>query len=116
MTFNHPRTLVSDMTPIIRRGIPISAAREIDELVLAISDAPGLSFSEPFFEQTVRAAGLVPLANSVSFKRWRLVSVLGDAPVHLPAGIVFHMSRCGSTLLAQMLKSNDHSLVFSEPM
>jgi len=61
-------------------------------------DVGTLRFTDPFFENTVRRAG----------RR------AGIAPGPGPAGLIFHVSRCGSTLISQML-STAGQLVLSEP-
>jgi hypothetical protein len=38
-----------------------------------------------------------------------------DAPELRPAGLIFHMTRCGSTLIAQMLAALQQNVVLSEP-
>jgi ribosomal protein S18 acetylase RimI-like enzyme len=44
-----------------------------------------------------------------------LVAEAADAPGLAPSGFVLHMSRCGSTLLSQMLAADPENLVLSEP-
>jgi hypothetical protein len=80
----------------------------------AVIDAP---FTDPFFEQSVHRAMQHPF-NQV-FRRTTPLGVL-DAfpqtpPGGEPAGFVFHMSRCGSTLIAQMLSRLSDTIVLSEP-
>ena len=44
------------------------------------------------------------------------LSVLGDLPAAVPpTAFIFHVSRCGSTLLSQMLTTLAHCIVVSEP-
>lgn len=73
-------------------------------------------FAEPFFEQTITACLWRPLNMLVRFQT--PMSVLDELqreqPGMQPSGFIFHMSRCGSTLLAQMLAALDHTLVLSE--
>ena len=73
-------------------------------------------FLEPFFEQTADRAMRHPF-NRV-FARGTALGVLGQLgakePPLAPAGFVFHMSRCGSTLVAQMLAALSSSIVVSE--
>jgi Aspartyl/Asparaginyl beta-hydroxylase len=66
-------------------------------------------FTEPFFEDTVNVA----LRNSFArvFRQEAPLEV-SDAPP--PAGIIFHISRCGSTLAAQMLAAVPQHTVISE--
>jgi hypothetical protein len=41
---------------------------------------------------------------------------LGAAAGGTPAGLVFHVARCGSTLIAQMLKRHGGAVVYAEPL
>ncbi|HLK22062.1 MAG TPA: aspartyl/asparaginyl beta-hydroxylase domain-containing protein [Bryobacteraceae bacterium] len=68
-------------------------------------------FTEPFFQDTIAAAMRRPFSAGF-FRRTRLED---DAAWQDPAGLIFHMSRCGSTLVAQMLKAIEGITVFSEP-
>ncbi len=69
---------------------------------------------EPFFDQTVRAAhaGDCPrqLTSAEVLHAW------ADAVPELPlAGLIFHLSRCGSTLVSRMLGAVPANRVLSEP-
>jgi hypothetical protein len=44
-----------------------------------------------------------------------LEALHAEAPGLRPAGLIFHMSRCGSTLIAQMLAQLSATIVLSEP-
>lgn len=71
--------------------------------------AAGRRFTEPFFEDTVRRlpAHVTSIDEAVAW-----------AGVHgslAPRGFVFHGSRCGSTLLSQMLAALPENRVISEP-
>jgi hypothetical protein len=75
----------------------------------------GLGYDEPFFVQTVERAFRTPF--SLLFRRETPIDVLEALPPGLePSGFVFHGSRCGSTLVAQMLASVPRHLVLSEPV
>lgn len=73
---------------------------------------------EPFFEDTVRR--LVARPFNTVFRRRTAVDLLESwaerRPGLVPNGFIFHMSRCGSTLAAQMLAARSDSVVLSEPM
>jgi hypothetical protein len=66
-------------------------------------------FTEPFFENTVRAALRNPFTRA-----FRHQAPLHEKPGMTPSGFIFHMSRCGSTLIAQALSSIPRTLVISE--
>jgi hypothetical protein len=80
----------------------------------AVIDEP---FTDPFFEQSAHRAMQHPF-NQV-FLRTTPLDVLDASPQTLPGGeptgFVFHMSRCGSTLIAQMLSRLSDTIVLSEP-
>ncbi len=77
-------------------------------------DLRGVRFTDPFFQQTVeRWAGGDP----PSLLRTGLdaLATLDSAPSLDPDGLVFHLSRCGSTLLSRLLSTVPGTLVVSEP-
>lgn len=73
-------------------------------------------FTEPFFDQTIRIGLRRP------FSRLFYHHTPIDTLAHLyairpglpPSGFVFHMSRCGSTLIAQMLAALPQAIVIAE--
>lgn len=71
----------------------------------------------PFFEDEVRRASALPLNWLLRIRTGLADIVRGapDEPAPPLAGLVFHMSRCGSTLLAQMLCAVPGHAVSSEP-
>ena len=72
-------------------------------------------FMEPFFEDTVAAwAAQNPPPRLVSTDLEALV-ILDQAPSLDPSGFIFHLSRCGSTLLARLLQQVPGCVVVSEP-
>lgn len=75
-----------------------------------------LRFKTPFFEQTIGEALRRPFG--LLFRPQTPVEVLGEVAAHgtglAPAGFIFHMSRCGSTLISQMLAALPQNLVISE--
>jgi hypothetical protein len=66
--------------------------------------------TEPFFETSMENALRLPFARA--FQREEPISL--EETVRTPAGFIFHMSRCGSTLVAQMLRALERSCVISE--
>ena len=77
----------------------------------------GIDFTDPFFDQTVKRC----LSEPYRLLFWRETSLdeldswAALHPGLEPAGLVFHASRCGSTLTAQMFAGLRSALVLSEP-
>jgi gluconate kinase len=73
-------------------------------------------FTEPFFDHTIDAALRLPF--STLFRPQTSVEMLNKryatSPGLEPQGFIFHMSRCGSTLVSQMLSSLANTLTISE--
>lgn len=71
---------------------------------------------EPFFEQTIEKCLRQPF--NLLFRHQTSLEALTewqkDRPGLAPSGFIFHMSRCGSTLLAQMLAALPQNIVVSE--
>ncbi|HEU5149658.1 MAG TPA: hypothetical protein VFU19_04130 [Iamia sp.] len=101
---------VADWTPwVISPGV--------DGPVVEWVHTAGRSFSDPFFHQTIEAARRHP-ARLLLDARTALADLPADAgraPALPVAGLVLHMSRCGSTLVAQVLDALPRLLVLSEP-
>jgi hypothetical protein len=76
----------------------------------------GEALRDSFFETSARRAGSLPI-NRLLRERSTLQSLI-DAPVPddalMPDGFIFHMSRCGSTLAAQMIAALPGAIVPSE--
>ena len=75
-------------------------------------------FDLPFYEDTVRQSGSLPLSQFLRARTGLDALLAGwraePDPV-VPAGLVFHLSRCGSTLLARMLQQWPGCYAASEP-
>jgi hypothetical protein len=71
---------------------------------------------EPFFEDSIRRARRRPFNRLMHYRTTLegLAQWTGLHPGLPPRGFVFHMSRCGSTLVAQMLAAVDSNVVISE--
>jgi hypothetical protein len=73
--------------------------------------------NQPFFEDEVRRAGALPLNWLLRIRTGLPALIAGtESNQSLPLqGMVFHISRCGSTLVAQMLGAVPGHVVSSEP-
>lgn len=74
----------------------------------------GIALTDSFFHESVHKARSLPVNR---FLGWATpIEALEQlAGVAEPDGLVFHMSRCGSTLVAQMLGAMDGTLALGEP-
>lgn len=101
--------------PDLAGWTPARARPQGDELIVEwrwLDDAP---FREPFFTETVQRALERPF--SLLFPRLTTIDELAALEPGLePDGFVLHMSRCGSTLVSQMLAAVPEYLVLSEPL
>lgn len=74
-------------------------------------------FADPFFDETISREALTPFNSLFRFRT--PLALLADwhaaSPGLPPAGFIFHLSRCGSTLITRMLAALPEYLVLSEP-
>lgn len=74
-------------------------------------------FTKPFFDNTIELQLREPF--NLLFRHQTSMDFLGEMhkqnPGLEPNGFIFHMSRCGSTLVAQMLSALAQNIVISEP-
>jgi hypothetical protein len=72
--------------------------------------------AEPFFEQSIQACIRQPF--NLLFRHRTPIEALAELrevqPGLQPSGFIFHMSRCGSTLVSQMLAALPRTVVVSE--
>jgi hypothetical protein len=75
-----------------------------------------LDSAEPFFEQAVEAAMGEPfnLAFGMRTPLDALATARATSEDFRPAGLIFHMSHCGSTLISQMLRAVSRNIVIAE--
>ncbi|HEY1719816.1 MAG TPA: 2OG-Fe(II) oxygenase [Magnetospirillaceae bacterium] len=75
----------------------------------------GCDFSRPFYSQAIEMA--IEHQREASSRTTSLEELesLCTTPLAAPSGLVFHMSRCGSTLVSRMLAAANDTLVISEP-
>lgn len=93
------------------RSVPTCGAPAIDWMW---AGADGLA--DPFYEETVRRLERRPLSRLLRTRTDLAALVAGAEPsAPDPDGFVFHLSRCGSTLIAQMLGADPDHVVLSEP-
>ena len=97
--------------------LPIRAYESKNQLVLDCCWMGRRRLSEPFFDHTVQASLELPFNRL--FRRQLEISELVEIESRRPAihldGLIFHLSRCGSTLIAQMLAALPWTVVACEP-
>jgi hypothetical protein len=96
--------------------VPFRVFRDGTDLLVDWCYVGPARFTQPFFEDTIRIQMRNPFG--LLFRHLTSFQMLGDlykdSPGLLPTGFVFHLSRCGSTLVSQMLASLDENIVISE--
>jgi hypothetical protein len=114
---------VSDQTPALQLPVGwLPIAIDFDPRPSIMPHAPvrwmefGSSpLDEPFVAHSIKRlrAGSPP-AREIETDLDTLLRVGGKLPAVQPAGFIFHISRCGSTLVANALKTAEGALVVSE--
>ena len=103
--------------PTPQKGwLPIQLSRAMDRFFVDWAYFGNRRLAESFFEDSIRRALRLPFNRMFRFRtplselvRWS--ERLSDLR---PSGFIFHMSRCGSTLVAQMLAASVKNVVVSE--
>ena len=96
--------------------LPIDAVVRQGTPGLLWLDMRGVKFEEPFFADTVarRVSELVP-SSEVFTDFDALLQIESKHTLTPPRGLIFHASRCGSTAIANAIKTLDQTSVFCEP-
>ena len=90
--------------------LPARAALHPSGLYFALRDIGREELHDPFMRET--------LARSAAAEEFVQISPedLGRAsPASAPTGLIFHVARCGSTLVSQLLKQQGGLVVYAEP-
>lgn len=104
-------------TPLPPDGwLPVRASWQAGELYAHWAYFGAQRLREPFFEGDVRRCLREPLNRLCAYVTpvEKLCAWLAERPHLKPSGFIFHMSRCGSTLVSQMLAAVDSNIVVSE--
>ena len=103
--------------PDLHEWVPIRIYRGDAGLCVDWCYISSTRFTHPFFEDTIAVQFRRPF--SLLFRQKTPIDILGElygtSPGVPPTGFIFHMSRCGSTLVSQMLASLPRNIVMSEP-
>jgi hypothetical protein len=79
------------------------------------ADLSAERFVEPFFDQTVARWATGPHARPLVRTGLDALVALDSEPSLEPAGMIFHLSRCGSTLVSRLLGTLPGVIVVAEP-
>jgi hypothetical protein len=79
------------------------------------ADLSAERFVEPFFDQTVARWATGPQAQPLVRTGLDALLALDDEPSLDPSGMVFHFSRCGSTVVSRLLATVPEVVVIAEP-
>src|SRR5580693_7060641 len=79
------------------------------------ADLSAERFAEPFFDQTVARWARGPRARPLVKTGLEALAALDGGPSLEPAGMIFHLSRCGSTLVSRLLGTLPGVVVVNEP-
>jgi hypothetical protein len=79
------------------------------------ADLSGERFVEPFFDDSVARWASGPRAAQLVRTGLESLVALDDEPSLEPAGMIFHLSRCGSTLVSRLLSTLPGVVVLAEP-
>ncbi|MFZ1743122.1 MAG: hypothetical protein WAT93_09725 [Pontixanthobacter sp.] len=93
--------------------LPVSVVLREGQLHIEWVSFAAIKLTAPFFEQSMRLACHQPF-NRLMRCITPLSALEEFAGSPAPDGFIFHMSRCGSTLVAQMLAANPDHVVLSE--
>jgi hypothetical protein len=91
--------------------LPCRAVLKPTGLYVALRDIPRAELRDPFMQQTVERSAVADELIEVPESQ-----LMALPPTGAPAGIVFHVGRCGSTLVSQLLKQLPGVTVYSEPL
>jgi hypothetical protein len=97
-----------------RHWLPVDLMGYQGAIVVEWLHFAGLPLTDPFFEETWRKVRTLPFNRLMRCATpLSAIDAFADAPP--PDGLIFHMSRCGSTLAGQMLGAAPGHIVVAEP-
>lgn len=102
--------------PPPRDWLPIAVAADSGTISVDWAWFGAEPLRAPFYEHEVRRALRRPFNRAFRYRTGLhgLIAQAGTLETLKPDGFIFHMSRCGSTLVAQMLAALDDGIVVSE--
>lgn len=101
--------------PMLQNWIPIKLLKDKDQVYCEWLDTGCHEFLEPFFEETISKCKGISHSHRKSVSN---LTMLAEWSAQLdtiePTAFIFHVSRCGSTLVSQMLSLVPSNIVLSE--
>ncbi len=94
--------------------VPVKASASAGACMFDFAYFGALRLKEPFFESSVQIAMRSPFNKAFRHQR-RALSLINIEQSVKPTAFIFHASRCGSTLLSQMLSALPSHIVAAEP-
>lgn len=97
-----------------RHWLPVAVVAGAEGPMVEWLHFAGAPLSQSFFQDSLQRAAALPFNRTMRcLTPLSALDAIADAPP--PDGLIFHMSRCGSTLVAQMLAAIPGHIVVSEP-
>lgn len=95
--------------------LPVSLSLDANPPFATWKEFGSTPLSKPFFEDTVLTLShAFPPAKELTTNVEAILATGGQSPSAAPEGLIFHISRCGSTLLANALRLREDLVVVSE--
>ncbi|MGY4396808.1 hypothetical protein ACVWZA_001993 [Sphingomonas sp. UYAg733] len=100
-----------------KHWLPSAMVAAGPEFVVDWMHFAGRRLTDPFFNGSLTHARALPLNRLMRYRTPLGAFAQGaeGEALTVPNGFIFHLSRCGSTLAAQMLAAMDDTIVVSEP-
>jgi len=107
-----------DAAVLLDEWIPYKLLRQEQQWRCLWLDLAGKRIAEPFFSDTIlRCKASAPINRrfpSISSLECLTACAAGAADVVTPSAFIFHVSRCGSTLVSQLLGLSEKNITLSE--
>ena len=101
----------------LENWIPYKLLKEEMQLQCHWLNTYGQPFTEPFFDETIlkcRVKDKRHIAHPSVSDMQMMMEWVKDIEAVEPVAVIFHISRCGSTLISQMLAASDENIVLAE--
>lgn len=92
-------------------GLPVRAALHPTGLYLALRQIGPEELQDAFMQETIARISAPETIVHITKN-----DIGKAAPDTAPVGLIFHVARCGSTLISQSLKKHDNLVVYAEPL